>query len=192
MLKYTTSLGLYNKVLGIAGENREEATGVMAKFTDGISNFAIGQCITVTPIQIAGAINAVVNDGIYVKPSLIEAIVDEENNIIESFENEENRIFSSIASKIVKNSMHNVIWNGTGTLAQVKGINQGGKTGSATGEGGATTHGWFAGYFELNNKLYTLVVVTPNINGVDEDGNELGGGSTAAPIYREIIKTLMQ
>lgn len=192
MLKYTTSLGLYNKVLGISGENREEATGVMAKFTDGISNFAIGQCITVTPIQIAGAINAVVNDGIYVKPSLIEAIVDEENNIIESFENEENRIFSSIASKIVKNSMYDVIWNGTGTLAQVKGINQGGKTGTATGEGGATTHGWFAGYFQLNNKLYTLVVVTPNINGVDEDGNELGGGSTAAPIYREIIKTLMQ
>ena len=71
-------------------------------------------------------------------------------------------------------------------------LNQGGKTGSATGEGGATTHGWFAGYFQLNNKLYTLVVVTPNINGVDEDGNELGGGSTAAPIYREIIKTLMQ
>ena len=25
MLKYTTNLGLYNKVLGLSGENREEA-----------------------------------------------------------------------------------------------------------------------------------------------------------------------
>ena len=192
MLKYTTNLGLYNKVLGLAGENREEAIGVMAKPSDGISNFAIGQCITVTPLQIAGAINAVVNDGIYIKPSLIEAIVDEDNNVIDNIQNEQNRIFTSTTSKLVKNSMQDVIWKGTGSAAKIEGITQGGKTGTATGEGGATTHGWFAGYFELNNKMYTLVVVAPNINGVDANGNELGGGNTAAPIYRDIIKSLME
>ena len=192
MLKYTTNLGLYNKVLGLAGENREEAIGVMAKQSDGISNFAIGQCITVTPLQIAGAINAVVNDGVYIKPSLIEAIVDEDNNVIESAQNEENRIFSSTTSKLVKNNMYDVIWQGTGSAAKIEGITQGGKTGTATGEGGATTHGWFAGYFELNGKIYTLVISVPNIKGVDQNGNELGGGNTAAPIYREIIKSLMQ
>lgn len=192
MLKYTTNLGLYNKVLGLAGENREEAIGIMAKQSDGISNFAIGQCITVTPLQIAGAINAVVNDGVYIKPSLIEAIVDEDNNVIESAQNEENRIFSSTTSKLVKNNMYDVIWQGTGSAAKIEGITQGGKTGTATGEGGATTHGWFAGYFELNGKIYTLVISVPNIKGVDQNGNELGGGNTAAPIYREIIKSLMQ
>lgn len=192
MLKYTTNLGLYNKVLGLAGENREEAVGVMPKLSDGISNFAIGQCITVTPLQIAGAINALVNDGIYIKPSLIEAIVDEDNNVIENIQNEENRIFTSTTSKLVKNSMYDVIWQGTGSAAKIEGITQGGKTGTATGEGGATTHGWFAGYFELNNKMYTLVVVAPNINGIDANGNELGGGNTAAPIYRDIIKSLME
>lgn len=192
MLKYTTNLGLYNKVLGLSGENREEAIGVMAKPSDGINNFAIGQCITVTPLQIAGAINAVVNDGIYVKPYFIEAIVDEDNNVIESIQNEGNRIFTSTTSKLVKNSMSNVIGKGTGIAAKIEGITQGGKTGTATGEGGGTTHGWFAGYFELDNKLYTLVVVAPNINGVDANGNELGGGNTAAPIYRDIIKALMK
>lgn len=164
----------------------------MPKLSDGISNFAIGQCITVTPLQIAGAINALVNDGIYIKPSLIEAIVDEDNNVIENIQNEENRIFTSTTSKLVKNSMYDVIWQGTGSAAKIEGITQGGKTGTATGEGGATTHGWFAGYFELNNKMYTLVVVAPNINGVDANGNELGGGNTAAPIYRDIIKSLME
>lgn len=192
MLKYTSNLGLYNKVLGLSGENREEAVGVMAKPSDGMSNFAIGQCITVTPLQIAGAINAVINDGIYIKPSLIEAIVDDENNVIETMKNEENRIFSSTTSKLVKNSMNDVIWKGTGYEAKIEGITQGGKTGTATGEGGATTHGWFAGYFELNNKMYTLVIVAPNISGVDENGKELGGGNTAAPIYREIVKALIK
>ena len=192
MLKYTTNLGLYNKVLGLAGENREEAVGVMPKPSDGISNFAIGQCVTVTPLQISGAINAVVNDGIYIKPSLIEAIVDEDNNVIENIQNEQNRIFTSTTSKLVKNSMHDVIWQGTGSAAKIEDITQGGKTGTSTGEGGATIHGWFAGYFNMNNTMYTLVVVAPNINGMDINGNELGGGNTAAPIYRDIIKSLME
>lgn len=192
MLKYTTNLGLYNKVLGLAGENREEAVGVMPKPSDGISNFAIGQCVTVTPLQISGAINAVVNDGIYIKPSLIEAIVDEDNNVIENIQNEQNRIFTSTTSKLVKNSMHDVIWQGTGSAAKIEDITQGGKTGTSTGEGGATIHGWFAGYFNMNNTIYTLVVVAPNINGMDINGNELGGGNTAAPIYRDIIKSLME
>ena len=40
--------------------------------------------------------------------------------------------------------------------------------------------------------MYTLVIVAPNINGVDANGNDLGGGNTAAPIYRDIIKSLME
>ena len=44
----------------------------------------------------------------------------------------------------------------------------------------------------MNNTMYTLVVVAPNINGVDANGNELGGGNTAAPIYRDVIKSLIQ
>ena len=40
--------------------------------------------------------------------------------------------------------MHDVIWQGTGSAAKIEDITQGGKTGTSTGEGGATIHGWFA------------------------------------------------
>ena len=86
--------------------------------------------------------------------------------------------------------MSKVIWEGSGFEAKVEGVNIGGKTGTSTGNGG-TNHGWFAGYFELNNNEYTLVVVTPNIQGRNENGVELAGGNTAAPIFREIIKSLI-
>lgn len=191
MLKYTTNLGLYRKVLGLSGENREEAVGVIPKISDGISNFSIGQCITVTPLQIAGAINAIVNDGIYIKPTLIEAIVDNNNNILEEQKEEGHRVFKSTTAKLVQNSMYDVIWKGTGYAAKIDGIIQGGKTGTSTGEGGATTHGWFAGYFELDGKMYTLVVLAPNINGVDSEGKELGGGNTATPIYKDVVEALL-
>lgn len=192
MLEYTTNLGLYSKVLGLSGENKEEAEGVKPTYADGVSNFSIGQCLTVTPLQIAGAINAIVNDGIYIKPYLVEEILDDDDNLLEETSKEEKRIFSTTTSKIVQNSMYDVIWKGTGYEAKVEGINQGGKTGTSTGEGGATNHGWFAGYFEMNDKKYTLVIVAPNIGDMHPDGRELGGGNTGAPIFRDIINTLIK
>lgn len=191
MIEYTEKLGLYKKVLGLSGENKEEAVGIKATYEDGISNFSIGQCITVTPLQIAGAINAVVNDGIYIKPTIIDSIIDNDDNEIEKFQQEEMRVFSETTSKIVQNSMTNVIWKGTGYEAKVEGITQGGKTGTSTGEGGKTNHGWFAGYFIMDGEKYTLLVVAPNIGENHPDGRELGGGNTGAPIFRQIINSLI-
>lgn len=194
MLKYTANLGLYSKVLGFTGENREEAIGSMPPTGEGVSNFSIGQSLAVTPLQMAGAINAITNDGVYIKPSLIEAVVDNDNNVIEKDQIEERRVFSTTTAKIVQNSMHDVIWKGTGYEAKVEGVNQGGKTGTSTGtasDGSKTNHGWFAGYFELGEHKYTLVVMAPNIADMHPDGRELGGGNTGAPIYRQIIYALM-
>lgn len=191
MIEYTEKLGLYQKILGLSGENKEEASGVKATYEDGISNFSIGQCVTVTPLQIAGAINAVVNDGIYIKPTIIDSIIDNDDNEVEHIEVEGKRVFSETTAKIVQDSMTNVIWKGTGYEAKVEGINQGGKTGTSTGEGGKTNHGWFAGYFEMDGKKYTLLVVAPNIGDNHPDGRELGGGNTGAPIFRQIINSLI-
>lgn len=192
MMEYTSNLGLYDKILGVAGENKEEAIGVKPAYQDGISNFSIGQCLTVTPLQIAGAINAIINDGIYIKPYLLEEILDDNDKVVEKINSEDKRVFSTTTSKIVQNSMHDVIWKGTGYEAKVDKVNQGGKTGTSTGEGGATNHGWFAGFFEMDGKKYTLVVVAPNIGDKHPDGRELGGGNTGAPIFRDIINELVK
>lgn len=191
MIEYTEKLGLYQKILGLSGENKEEAAGVKATYEDGVSNFSIGQCVTVTPLQIAGAINAVVNDGVYIKPTIIDSIIDNDDNEVEHIEVEGKRVFSETTAKIVQDSMTNVIWKGTGYEAKVEGITQGGKTGTSTGEGGKTNHGWFAGYFEMDGKKYTLLVVAPNIGDNHPDGRELGGGNTGAPIFRQIINSLI-
>ena len=191
MIEYTEKLGLYQKILGLSGENKEEAAGVKATYEDGVSNFSIGQCVTVTPLQIAGAINAVVNDGVYIKPTIIDSIIDNDDNEVEHIEVEGKRVFSETTAKIVQDRMTNVIWKGTGYEAKVEGITQGGKTGTSTGEGGKTNHGWFAGYFEMDGKKYTLLVVAPNIGDNHPDGRELGGGNTGAPIFRQIINSLI-
>ena len=140
--------------------------------------------MNVTPIQMLGAINTVTNNGIYVKPYIVETIIDKNDNTIKEFKTEEKRIYSETTSKILKNAMREVVVNGTGKNAYIEDIFTGGKTGSATGNNNHT-HGWFAGYFELNGKEYTMVIFTPEIQD-----QSLGGGDTAAPIFKDIVLAL--
>ena len=79
-----------------------------------------------------------------------------------------------------------MVLNGTGQSANVNGIEIGGKTGSAT-TSNKTTHGWFVGYFKVN-KEYTMIVFIPDL--VSKKNESLGGGNTAAPIFKDIVLEL--
>lgn len=189
MIDYLSKMGLFKPVINLKGENREEASGVKPTIENSMNNISIGQTIMVTPVQIAGLYNTVVNDGVYIKPSIVETIVDDNDGLIKEFKENENRIFSETASKLVQETMEKVIWEGSGFEAKVEGVHIGGKTGTSTGNGG-TNHGWFAGYFEFEGKKYTIVVLAPNIGENHPDGRELGGGNTGAPIFRDIVTEL--
>lgn len=189
LMAYSKKLGLYDRVLGLKDSGQNEAAGLEPKEEAGMNNISIGQCMNVTPLQMAGAINAIVNNGYYIKPYIVENILDKDGNVIKSIEGKGERVFSQTTAKIVRSSMRNVVLNGTGTKADIKGMNIGGKTGSATGSN-KKTHGWFAGYFSYNKKTYTMVIFTPEIEGIGENNEELGGGNTAAPIFKEIVKNI--
>ncbi|MFQ9617934.1 MAG: penicillin-binding transpeptidase domain-containing protein, partial [Clostridium butyricum] len=146
LMEYSKSQGLYNRVLNFAGTNRNEAMGIMPNEDSGMNNISIGQCMNVTPIQMLGAINTVVNDGVYEKPYIIEAILDKDENVVEEFKKDEKKVYSETTAKIVQNAMTQVVKNGTGKKAYMDNVIIGGKTGSSTGSNGKT-HGWFTGYF---------------------------------------------
>lgn len=189
MIDYLSKMGLFKPVINLKGENRNEASGVKPTLENSMNNISIGQTIMVTPVQMAGLYNTVANNGVYIKPSIVEAIVDDNDGVIKEFKENESRIFSETAAKLVQATMSKVIWEGSGFEAKVEGVNIGGKTGTSTGNGG-TNHGWFAGYFELEGKKYTIVVIAPNIGEKHPDGRELGGGNTGAPIFRDIVTEL--
>lgn len=189
MMTYLEKMGLFESVLNIKGENRNEASGVKPTVENSMNNISIGQTIMVTPVQMAGLYNTVVNDGVYIKPTIVESIVDDNDNIIKEFKEDQVRVFSQTAARLAQETMSKVIWEGSGFEAKVEGVNIGGKTGTSTGNGG-TNHGWFAGYFEMDGKKYTIVVIAPNIGEKHPDGRELGGGNTGAPIFRDVVTAL--
>lgn len=191
IMEYGVKMGLFDRVLNIQGNGRNEAIGVKPEKSDGVSNISIGQTIMVTPIQMAGVYNTIANDGLYIKPTLVEEIIDKDDNTVKKFENETVRVFSETAAKITQDTLRKVIWEGSGFEAKVSETEVGGKTGTSTGEG-RDDHGWFAGYFVLDGKKYSMVVIAPNIGLKHPDGRELGGGNTGAPIFRDVITSLLE
>ena len=143
--------------------------------------------MNVSPIQMLGAINTFVNDGIYVKPYIIEGILDNDDKVVKEYETKKERIFTQTTSKIVKNGMKEVVLNGTGVNAFVQGVDMGGKTGSSSSSNN-TTHGWFVGYFTIDNIEYTMIVFIPDL--VEKKDENVGGGNTAAPIFKDIVLKL--
>ena len=190
LMEYSEAQGLYDRVLNLESGNRNEAKGLKPSKEAGINNISIGQCMNVTPVQMLGAINTIVNNGVYEKPYIVESILDKDDNIIKEFKTDKKRVYSETTSKLIKNSMRQVIIKGTGIKAYIGDLDIGGKTGSATGNEGQT-HGWFVGYFSIGEKNYTMVVFTPEIQSLkDNENKELGGGDTAAPIFKDIVKIL--
>lgn len=190
LMQYSEAQGLYDKVLNFESGNGTEAEGVKPSEESGINNISIGQCMNVTPVQMLGAINSIVNNGIYEKPYIVEGILDKDDNVVKEFKTYSKRVYSETTSKLIKNSMRQVVIKGTGIKAYIGDLDIGGKTGSATGSAGQT-HGWFAGYFSIGEKNYSMVVFTPEIQAKkDADNETLGGGDTAAPIFKDIVKKL--
>lgn len=190
LMEYSEKQGLYDRVLNLESANRNEAKGVKPIKEAGINNISIGQCMNVTPVQMLGAINTITNNGVYTKPYIVEDVLGKDGEVIKEFTTDKKRVYSETTAKLVKNSMRRVVINGTGIKAYIGDLDVGGKTGSATGSE-KQTHGWFVGFFDIGEKKYTMVVFTPDIKSSSADENEiLGGGDTAAPIFKDIVKKL--
>ncbi len=143
---------------------------------------AIGQGkVLVTPLNMALATSAIVNEGQMVKPTLVKEILSSKGDILNFHKPEiiSNPLSKSNANRL-KNMMVKVIETGTGSQAKIKGLEVGGKTGTAENSSGKS-HAWFVGFTPYKNDEYIVTVVVLEQAGAT-------GGKVAAPIAREILK----
>ena len=154
-----------------------------------IGALAIGQNISVTPLQLLRAVCAIANGGYLVTPSIVKEVKLLENEENENKQIEEgNRILSQETADALKDMMLAVVEGGTGTRAQIDGVKVCGKTGTAekvnkngTGysEGRQITS--FIGFAPYEDPEIAIIVVVDEPQG--------GWGATvAAPVFRDIME----
>ena len=120
--KYLKDLGLFDRVPFELAESAKPQ--IQPRWIDLTTvTVSYGHGISVTPLALAAAIGATLNDGLYVTPTLIKR--DAAHPVTTR------RVFSSDTSKTTQDMMRYVVTHGTGKKARVKGYGVMGKTGTA-------------------------------------------------------------
>jgi peptidoglycan glycosyltransferase len=137
------------------------------------------------PMQMALVASAIANDGVEMRPRLVEEVRDQNGRVVATFDPEEwGRPMSAGDAAALKQMMISVVESGTGTAARISGITVAGKTGTAQhGTGSEPPHAWFV-CFSPDLDLAVAVVV---VNG-GSLGSEATGGQVAAPIARAVLE----
>ena len=183
----------FGKATGV--DFQGEAIGMLlpeSAVTDGdIARIAFGQAIAVTPLQLASAVCASVNGGVYYKPYLMEEILCEGKTVMKNYPTAVNRVISEKASAYIASCLEDVVANGSGKQAYIEGFRVGGKTGTAQKfENGKLSMGKyvmsFVGFFPANDPKY-LALVT-----VDEPVGGQYGSTVAAPICKRIFEGIIE
>lgn len=152
---------------------------------------AFGQGITVTPLQLVMAYAALANNGVLLKPHIIDQIKNS-NGTTETVSKEEvKQVISEKSASLIGAMLVSVVENGHGKKAGVAGYYVAGKTGTAQVAGGGgyqtdNTIGSFAGFAPVTNPRFAMLVRLDHPRDVE------WAESTAAPLFGEIADFLLK
>jgi penicillin-binding protein A len=139
----------------------------------------------VTPLQMAMVAGAIANRGVVMEPYLTDRVRKPDGSLLLRFRpNELRRAVRTEVADQISSMMEGVVTGGTGTAAQIPGVRVAGKTGTGeTGRGGLNTT-WFIAFAPVDNPRVAIAVVLQNQSGT--------GGTTAAPIAKEVMQALLR
>jgi penicillin-binding protein A len=141
----------------------------------------------VTPLQMALVGATIANKGTEPRPYLVQRVVAPDgSNVSTTAPNMLGRVIKPKTASELNQMMQLVVQGGTGTTAQIPGVEVAGKTGTAElGPAYRNVYdAWFVCFAPANNPTIAVaVVVEKQLNGF--------GGSISAPIARDILKSFL-
>ncbi len=141
----------------------------------------IGQgTTTVTPLHMNLITNAIANDGVLMKPQILDRVVSADGKVVESFKTEQyKRLMTADEAEFLTGIMEGVVQKGTATKLKGLSYTAAGKTGSAEFKDSTSdSHAWFTGFAPLENPEISVTIIVENAGS---------GGEYAVPIAKRIF-----
>ncbi|MGB4593865.1 MAG: penicillin-binding protein 2 [Coriobacteriia bacterium] len=155
-----------------------------------IGNIPFGQGISVTPLQLARGLAVIANGGELVTPHFLDSTPDSpEQEVVWP----KKRVLSAATAAQMRDVLAEVVTEGTGAGAKVKGYTVAGKTGTAQkartdGVAGYAKDKYvasFSGFVPAEDPAVLIVVL------LDEPSNSIYGGTVAAPTFSKLAAFCM-
>ena len=215
ILKYSSNIGavkieehigpdtLYQKLVDF-GFGRKTEVALTGETTGTLSHYknwsaidagaiSFGQGISVSAVQLIGAVSAIANHGVLMQPYIVEKVLDEDGSVVKSNTPQAVRnVVSSQTARTVTRMLETVLSpDGTGKNAAVDGYTVCGKTGTAQKIGDSGTYepgkyvASFVGFLPAEDPALTILVI------MDEPEKEHYGGVVAAPVFKKIAEEVL-
>lgn len=150
-----------------------------------------GQGISVTPLQMVMSFAAIANNGVLMKPFLVEKMIESEGKKRVTRPVQVRKVISDKAATLLSGMLVNVVEGGHADKAAVEGYYVGGKTGTAQvastmarGYGGKTVH-TFIGMAPVDDPEFVMLVK------LDNPSKAAYSASSAAPLFGDIAEFIL-
>jgi cell division protein FtsI (penicillin-binding protein 3) len=175
----------------LPGENRGKLRTVDNWTASSIGSVAIGQEVSVTPVQIISAISAIANGGTLYRSHLVQEIRGNTTLPLPK-RPEPTQVTDAKTAATLREMMENVILEGTGKPARLDGYTAAGKSGTAqkidplTGRYSPTQYiASFVGFAPVNEPAVTILVV------LDSPVGQHMGGNLGGPVFKRIAEQVL-
>lgn len=139
-----------------------------------LATASFGQGVTITPIQMMQALTTISNDGMLLKPYIVDKVVDQNGKIVyQGGRQEIGQVYKKETTDYMKNLMYDVVYNGLTKMWQPNNVTLIAKTGTAqiaspkggylSGEYNYVTS--LAGMFPKEDPQYIIYIVTKKMQG---------------------------
>lgn len=178
-------------------EFNSEAAGKVYKPSElnehGYATMSFGQSISTTALQMIQAYAAIANDGVMMKPHIVDKTIDATGKTTTTEPTVVRTVISEAAAADMKKMLVGVVENGHGKQAQVSGYKIAGKTGTAqvvkedgTGYEKGKNIGTFVGFPIAEGANFVVLAKIDNPKGVQ------WAESTAAPAVGTMLDYLLK
>ena len=172
---------LFQKELNLDFTTAISTTPINPDVTDSeMLQAAIGQGkVQMTPIHLNMITSAIANDGVLMRPYLVDRIETATGGILHTYKSKESgRLMSEEESRVLQELMTKVVESGTATRMKGYGYTAAGKTGSAEYNSLGDSHAWFTGFAPAEEPEIAITVIIESAGA---------GGDYAVPIARRVL-----
>ncbi|MFT3873593.1 MAG: penicillin-binding protein 2 [Nocardioides sp.] len=151
----------------------------------------IGQFdVQATPLQMAMVAAGIANDGVVMRPYLVDQVLSPDLDVIDRTDPSElDRAVSESTAKQVNSMMVSTVTSGTASPAAIPGVEVAGKTGTAENCSDCKNYAWFISFAPANDPQVAVAVMIQGTNVPNED---IAGGQLGGPVAKAVMEAVIK